>query len=232
MKSLESLRNKQGKLWLNVGAGSYAMPEFVNIDNSTFLQLLAWYPVLKPFIGKRRCSGFEDYRKALKVAPYLTYDCGKPLPLPTESVDHILTSHFLEHLYQADAANVVRGFHRILKPGGTLHVIVPDLAYRARRYVEKIGRDEEAAGELVDSLLFTKRERPGLLLRWREFVGGFGLLHRWMYDETSMRAMVEKAGFVIAAENNSPSAEWRKQDNASQVNLLAVKAPQKVASSE
>jgi len=222
MKSLESLKNKQGEIWLNVGAGSYAMADFVNIDNSTFLQLLPWHPLLKPFIGKRRRAGFEEYRKALKVAPYLTCDCGKPLPLPTASVDHILTSHFLEHLYKAEAECVVRGFHRILKSGGTLHVIVPDLAYRARRYVEKLG-SQEAAGELVDSLLFTKRERPGFLLRWREFVGGFGLLHRWMYDEPAMRAMLEGAGFVIAAGDNSPSAQWRKEDDESQVNLLAVK---------
>lgn len=223
MKTLETLRNKEGKLWLNVGSGSYAMPEFVNIDNSTYLQLLPLYPVLKPFIGQRRCSGFEGYRKAVKVAPYLTFDCGKPLPLPAESVDHILTSHFLEHIYKADAENVVRGFYRILKRGGTLHVIVPDLAYRARRYVGKIGLEEEAAGELVDSLLFTKRERPGFMLRWREFVGGFGLLHRWMYDEPAMRAVLEKAGFSIVTENNSPSASWRREDNEGQVNLLAVK---------
>ena len=222
MKSLEKYRNKQGKLWLNVGAGGYPMPDFINIDNSIFLQLLKWYPILKRFIGKRRCACFDVYKEALKVAPYLIFDCGKPLPLPTASVDHILTSHFLEHLHHDEAEKVVRGFHRILKTGGTLHVIVPDLAHRAVRYVGKIG-SVEAASELMESLWLTTRERPSFLLRWREFVGGFGMIHHWMYDETSMVTLLEKGGFSIAAENSSPSAAWRREDNDSQVNLLAVK---------
>lgn len=222
MKAPGSLRNKQGKLWLNVGAGSYALADFVNIDNSTFLQLLPLYPILKPFIGKRRCEGFEEYRQALRAAPYIAHNCGKPLPFPPGSVDHILTSHFLEHLYKKEAEEVLHGFYSVLKPGGTLHVIVPDLHYRAKRYINK-ACSEESNCEFVESLLFTKPECPGLMLRWREFIGGFGLLHRWMYDEPSMRAMLERSGFSIVSENNSPSANWRKNDNESQVNLLAVK---------
>lgn len=156
------------------------------------------------------------------MAPYIVKDCGKPLPFSPNSVDHILASHFLEHLYKQEAEEVLRGFYHVLNPGGTLHVVVPDLAYRTRRYVDKIG-SEGSADEFVDSLLFTKSKHPGFLLRWREFIGGFGLLHRWMYDEPAMRSMLERAGFSVVTENTSPSADWRKEDNASQVNILAVK---------
>lgn len=60
-------------------------------------------------------------------------------------------------------------------------------------------------------------------MRWREFVGGFGLLHRWMYDEASITVLLESAGFSIEPSNESPSAHWRREDDHWQVNLLARK---------
>jgi predicted SAM-dependent methyltransferase len=41
--------------------------------------------------------------------------------------DAVYTSHALEHLNTHDAAQALREFHRILKPGGFALVIVPDL---------------------------------------------------------------------------------------------------------
>lgn len=41
--------------------------------------------------------------------------------------DAVYTSHALEHLNTHDAAQALREFHRILKPGGFVLVIVPDL---------------------------------------------------------------------------------------------------------
>lgn len=222
MKTLDSFRNKHSQIWLNIGAGSYAIPDFVNIDNSTFLQLLPLFPLLKPFIGKRRCSRFEEYGRAVKVAPYFAHDCGKPLPFPAESVDHILTSHFLEHLYHADAERIVRSFFRILKPGASIHVIVPDLTAYVRHYVENTGKPD-AASQFIESLILSKKSCPSLLLRWREFVGGFGLLHRWMYDGASMRELLEGVGFQIVTDTDSPSRHWRENENDRQVNLLAIK---------
>jgi len=49
-----------------------------------------------------------------------------PLPFKDESFDHILCSHFLEHLPAGDVTiHLMNECHRILKPGGTMHVEVP-----------------------------------------------------------------------------------------------------------
>lgn len=44
-----------------------------------------------------------------------------------ETVDEIYGSHVIEHISQRDMSQTLKGFHRILKPGGRLMVSVPDL---------------------------------------------------------------------------------------------------------
>ncbi len=55
-----------------------------------------------------------------------------------------------------------------------------------------------------------------------EFGGGFGLQHRWMYDQASMEAKIAEIGFEIVPENETPSGEWRKDDGIS-VHVVARK---------
>lgn len=46
------------------------------------------------------------------------------VPLPTESQEYILSCHSLEH--HADTCLVLREWHRLLRHGGTLAIIVPN----------------------------------------------------------------------------------------------------------
>jgi predicted SAM-dependent methyltransferase len=49
-----------------------------------------------------------------------------PIPLEDSSVDHILASHFLEHVPNGrPIIDLMNECHRILEPGGTMHVEVP-----------------------------------------------------------------------------------------------------------
>ena len=46
----EALRNQHGKIWRNVGGGTYFLKDFVNVD-SCFLYFLApFYPAIKPLL--------------------------------------------------------------------------------------------------------------------------------------------------------------------------------------
>jgi SAM-dependent methyltransferase len=59
----------------------------------------------------------------------------KGVPFPDESFDVVYHSHLLEHFPKKDARNFLRECNRILRPGGVIRVVVPDLEAIARSYL-------------------------------------------------------------------------------------------------
>ncbi|MEL7153547.1 MAG: class I SAM-dependent methyltransferase [Pseudomonadota bacterium] len=219
--NLEDLRNSQGEVWLNVASSSYPIEEFANLDNHIFLTMLA-YPFLLPLVPKRNQNLLQKYREATQKAKMHRHDCRKPLPLPDGSVDHILCSHFLEHVFPDETTKILTDFQRVLKKGATAHIIVPDIAVQIDKYKAEQGKDPQAADNFLTGSLLSKKDRGSLKYRIMEFGGGFGLQHRWMYDQASMEAKIADIGFEIVPENETPSAEWRKDDGIS-VHVVARK---------
>lgn len=206
---------------LNVASGHYVLNGFINIDNSLFLRLLPIYPLIKPFVNESRRQLFEKFIDAKAKATLITHNCVKRLPFEDSSVDHILCSHFIEHVYREEAKRIFEGFYEILKPNGTLHVIVPDIKKMATRYLND---DQEiSADEFIEWIGVTKRTRPKFLVQYMEMLGSFGLFHRWMYDEDSLLDLLTSVGFMPQLVNDSVSQSWRADNNHLQVNLLVTK---------
>ncbi len=139
---------KQGVRRLNVGCGRTFHPEWTNVD-------------LEPV----------DPR-------VLTHDVRRGLPFDDNTFDVVYHSHVLEHLAPEDGERLVAECYRVLKPGGVLRIVVPDLEQIARLYLEMHelawNGDEQAAVdynwiklELLDQLV-------------REFSGG--RMGRYMSD--------------------------------------------------
>lgn len=96
-------------------------------------------------------------------------DLTSPLPFENGSIDVIYHSHVLEHLPRGLALPFLRDCFRVLRPGGIMRVVAPDLESIARAYVksleEALANVEEAAArhewmtiELIDQL---SRHVPG-----------------------------------------------------------------------
>jgi len=64
--------------------------------------------------------------------------CG--IPFPGSTFDVVYHSHFLEHLTLDLATFITLECFRVLKPGGTIRILVPDLEYSARLYLEAASR--------------------------------------------------------------------------------------------
>lgn len=62
-----------------------------------------------------------------KGAIYL--DVGEHFPLPDESIDYVYSEHMIEHLNYAQAVNMLRECHRVLKPNGVIRISTPDLRF-------------------------------------------------------------------------------------------------------
>jgi len=56
------------------------------------------------------------------------------LPFPDGSVSHIYTRHCLEHLTRWEGEKFVAECCRVLRPGGTLHIIVPNMAFHMEQF--------------------------------------------------------------------------------------------------
>ncbi len=104
----------------------------------------------------------------VSTSPHVrAYDLRKGLPYPDNSFDAVYTSHVLEHLSPETAKISLKEQFRVLKRGGTVRVVVPDLEDKAREYVamlDKTTQGNKSAEanydwitlELLDQMVRTK----------------------------------------------------------------------------
>ena len=224
MRNLQDYRNAKGEIWLNVASSTYVLKDFVNLDNHVFLRTLSLYRRFNAIFPKKYRQRHEEFVAAQKSALLLRHDCRKPLFFPDNSVDHILCSHFLEHVFPDEMEAIIKDFYRVLKAGGTLHVVVPDLQLLAKRYLVKFEQGLPcAADEFVEGTILGTRTKGSFKFRLLEFLGGFGLQHYWMYDYASMAAKLKGVGFSISAANTTPSCQYRMDVDDGSVHVVAVK---------
>src|SRR5664280_39833 len=109
---------KHEGLLLNVGSSTQVLEGFENLDNSPWLLLTgsAAAPI-RALLPDRYRSVVTGFQEAALTASMRRHDCRKPLPYADGSVDHILCSHFLEHLSQEEMRSSLADFFRVLKPG-------------------------------------------------------------------------------------------------------------------
>ena len=208
----------RNQVWLNVGSGLH--PGFINLDNSVYLRLAWLAPIGHWLFETEKAAALRIARDGQRDGALRQHDCRRRLPFSENSVDHILASHILEHVYPSQVSPILQDFFRVLRPSGTLHVIVPDLERLARRYLS----DAELGGDaFVEATILSHRVRPSLRYRLLELLGYEGLQHRWMYDTRSMIELIERCGFRVHEVQDTPSSEVRK-DCPESIHVLAQKA--------
>ena len=184
---------------VNIGCGTNVceQPGWENIDNSP-TAALSKHPLVKRLLV---ASGVLPASVASVPWPpcVRVHDAAKGLPYPDSSLLYVYTSHFLEHLPAQAAKHLLLECHRVLVPGGILRVVVPDLLALCQEYVAAATRDDKGGRLAADYLIERTQLRSlhagdsGWLDLLRRFWGRDG--HCWMYDEQSLSARLEEAGF-------------------------------------
>ncbi|HSS95721.1 MAG TPA: methyltransferase domain-containing protein [Terriglobales bacterium] len=159
-------------LRINIGCGTTAPYGWYNIDNSPSIWL-SRVPVARTLF--RAPAWPRDVR---------CHNVLKGLPFGNESVDFIYSSHTFEHFTYAQSLEVSKECLRILKPGGILRIVVPDLG--------QIVRDYLADSAPLASHRFVERLILGHT--WRDLLHP-GAHHSQMFDARSLVAMLQEAGF-------------------------------------
>lgn len=159
----------------HLGCGPNIVPGFLNIDAADDVPA---------------GQVFADFR-GLRGAYFTSYDLRRGIPGCDNSLEVIYHSHFLEHLAFVEAIGLLRQARCRLKPGGTMRLLVPDLAL----WIENYRRD--------NTEFFAAYRRAALgddakLYRTKGaiFMGmmhNFG--HRCGYDMETLEYVLRDAGF-------------------------------------
>ena len=124
---------------LNIGCGYITHPEWINLD------IAPTDPIVKSF----------DFRRGL--------------PSASESIDACYSSHVLEHARLEEAKFLIQDCFRVLKSGGIVRIVVPDLELIVReylKYLEKVSQGDRTSEANYDWMVLelldqVARDRQG-----------------------------------------------------------------------
>ena len=191
---------------LNLGCGPYAPAGWLNLDGS-WNAWLSNHSYLRKALKAIGALGKNGLGIKWNVRP-IVHDLTKPLPFRKNSIAFIYAAHVIEHLYLADAQRLLHECLRVLRPGGVIRLVVPDLRSMVSTYLKnKNGgspsRQERvsAADQLNERLGFRSPAPPTgnplfkFYSLWKDFHH-----HKWMYDSDSLIGYMENAGFKAVSE--------------------------------
>jgi glycosyltransferase involved in cell wall biosynthesis/predicted SAM-dependent methyltransferase len=186
---------------VNLGSGTACLDEWINIDGS-FNARLAKYPRLRYLLLKISILPKKYYELPWSehIKSIMVRDVRKKLPFDDESIDFIYSSHLIEHLRKDETKKVLGECLRVLKRGGFLRLVIPDLEILTKNYLKEI-EEIENINKVKKNYLPSERflELLGLGERTRTpflqkiFSSGG---HKWMYDHLSLTKMLATCGFV------------------------------------
>lgn len=140
----------------------------------------------------------------------LAVDLRKPLPFSDETFEVVYHSHVLEHIRPGDAPSFIRECYRVLRPNGTIRVVVPDLETIVREYLKALesalanhpGADHDYDWMLLELYDQAVREESGGLAKTYLASGDIPnlpfVLRRWG----------EQARNILRASQGSPTRSW------------------------
>lgn len=123
--------------------------------------------------GHQRLEGFINIDLNRTSATDIVTDISR-LPFPDESVDAIESYHVFEHLPFPKTEIYLKEWHRILKPGGTLTMELPDFDQNVSDYIS--GNSESLYS------IFGRQRFPGDA-------------HHWGYNESRLQLILESNHF-------------------------------------
>jgi len=154
---------------LNLGCGHHALAAWLNVDLE----------------GGRRGTTYMD---ALR-----------PYPLPDNSLDAILCEHLIEHLPSEGGKYLLGEAYRVLKPGGAIRIVTPDLESLARMCVNEPNEAERRYLDFVAKLHGRKAIEPSDALNYIFYEYG----HRHIYTAKRLSEAMTAAGFVEITESRA-----------------------------
>ena len=172
-------KNEKQKI-INLGCGLHCLSNWVNVDGSLTALLGTKYTAINKFLykiaGSSQYYAFDEFNDVIKNKKLYWYDLAYGVPFKSNSVDVVFTSHFLEHLDKEKGINFLEEIFRVLKDGGLLRIIVPDLDTAFRMY------NEGNVDKMQDLFFYTSKDC--------DFSA-----HKYNYNFNTLKEKLSKIGF-------------------------------------
>lgn len=160
---------------LNIGCGNVPIPGFINVDKF-------YYPGSEyPLTDKRAVDAWVDTEDSKWL-----YGDALDLPFPDDTFDQVMIIHCLEHLDMEQGNLAIKEAHRVLKPGGTFDVELPDLL-KACQLMQEVHITPDGDN--------TKWHRVMGLLHGTTGSDGEGQYHLCGYTQEYLHFKLEERGF-------------------------------------
>jgi len=101
----------------------------------------------------------------------------------SNTADEILASHSLEHLGKVEGILAMKRWFDVLKPGGTITIVVPNIPVQVRLWLEAYEKGEPDVWGFRSHTLWGNQNNEG------EY-------HRYGYDVDSLRLLLQESGFI------------------------------------
>lgn len=119
------------------------------------------------------------------------------LPYSENYADEILAVHVFEHIFPQKSVEVLRHWHKILKPGGKLVMEMPDL-----KKVLEFFKDPKSHPALTMFALYGGEQ-----------TGRIEDVHKWCWTFDTLKPLLEQAGFKEVVEKHAsyhiPARDFR-----------------------
>ncbi len=132
-----------------------------------------------------------------------------PWAIPDNSLDFIYLHHVLEHMPYMMARDTFGEFFRILKPGGIIRCVVPDMELYIKGYLHHQKNPDDKG---LEEFLTKDHAHPST----QDMLNGvpnhpvaainavfYGHGHVFMYDETVLRTHFDSVGFTNVVRRNT-----------------------------
>ena len=136
----------------------------------------------------------------------LFWDLRFGIPFPDGSVHHIYSSHLFEHLTFEQTQGLLRECIRVLVPGGSFSIAVPD----ARRYIEAYVYGTQVPG---GKLGWEPADNGTTAIDAVNYVAYMGGEHRYMFDQENLIHILTLGGLDrVSARLYDATTDLRERD--------------------
>ncbi len=175
---------------INIGCGMTPTKGWRNIDNSFGISIAKWH-FLAFLLYKFRLINTLSFNsiKFYQINDIERANACHKIPALNDSIDVIYTSHMLEHLDRHDVKSFLIEAKRVLRSGGILRIVVPDLKLQVNEYLRTNNADN-----FIEATHLCVPRPKNLVEKLRFLLIGFRH-HQWMYDKDSLCNLLIGAGF-------------------------------------